>query len=54
MEPDAQNPNGYVRFYNEHGQPVTVEGKPGGRTDPATHIPIRPDGTYDVPRGWNP
>jgi hypothetical protein len=43
-----------VRFYNEHGQPVTVEGKPGGRTDPATHIPIRPDGTYDVPRGWNP
>jgi hypothetical protein len=53
-DPDARNPNGYVRFYNEHGQPLRLDGRPGGRTDPATHIPIRPDGTYDVPQGWNP
>lgn len=30
-----QYPNGYVRFYNESGQPVTVEGRPG--TDAETH-----------------
>lgn len=51
---DARYPHGYVRFYNEHGQPIRLDGRPGGRTDPATHIPIRPDGSYDVPRGWNP
>jgi hypothetical protein len=51
-EPNAQNPTGYVRFYNEHGQPIRLDGKPGGPAD--THIPIRPDGSYDVPQGWNP
>lgn len=31
-DPDERYPNGYVRFYNEHNQPVDLEGKPGGRT----------------------
>jgi hypothetical protein len=46
----AQYPNGYVRFYNEHGQPVGLNGKPGPNS--ATHIPIAPDGTYPLPQGW--
>jgi len=52
MDADSRYPHGYVRFYNEHGQPVDLNGKPGGPAD--THIPIRPDGSYDVPQGWNP
>ena len=47
-------PDGYVRFYNEHGQPVRLDGKPGANNSPDTHIPVRPDGTYDLPAGWNP
>lgn len=54
MEAKDGYPDGYVRFYNEHGQPIRLDGKPGGSTDPLTHIPIRPDGTYDIPQGWNP
>jgi hypothetical protein len=52
MEPDSRYSDGYVRFYNEHGQPIRLDGKPGDEAD--THIPIRPDGSYDVPQGWNP
>lgn len=50
MEPTSQYPNGYVRFYNEHGQPVGLDGRPGPNS--ATHIPKGADGTYRVPEGW--
>lgn len=50
MEATERYPNGYVRFYNEHGQPVGLNGKPGPRPD--THIPRAPDGSYAVPEGW--
>jgi hypothetical protein len=37
MEPTAKYPDGYFRYYNSHGQPLDVYGKPG---PPATtHIP---------------
>ncbi|MEX0428565.1 hypothetical protein AB3X52_13115 [Nocardioides sp. DS6] len=51
-DPDPDYPNGYVRFYNEHGQPLRLDGKPG--SDAQTHIPKNPDGSYPVPEGWNP
>ena len=52
MEPgaDARYPNGYVKFTNDHNQPINLDGRPGGRAD--THIPRNPDGTYPIPRGW--
>jgi RHS repeat-associated protein len=38
-DPNATNPNGYVRYYNASGQPlVPSTGKPG--SNPATHIDI--------------
>jgi RHS repeat-associated protein len=40
MEPNSQNPNGYVTIYNSKGQPLDSTGSPGnpaGRS--ATHIP---------------
>jgi hypothetical protein len=52
MEPTAQYPNGYVRFYNEYGQPLTLEGNPGA--NPLTHIPLEPDGSFPIPEGWGP
>ena len=52
MDPDPDHPYGYVRFYNKHGQPIDLDSKPTG--DEFTHIPIRPDGTYPIPKGWNP
>ncbi|GAA0534875.1 WXG100 family type VII secretion target [Saccharopolyspora thermophila] len=50
MDPKPGYPHGYVRFYNEHGQPVGLNGKPGPNSQ--THIPLRPDGSYPVPEGW--
>jgi hypothetical protein len=50
MDPTERYPDGYVRFYNEHGQPIGLDGKPG--PNPATHIRIGPDGSYPLPPGW--
>jgi RHS repeat-associated protein len=37
MDPTDMYPNGYVRFYNQIGQPIDVNGKPTGRAE--THFP---------------
>ena len=50
MNPTSMYPNGYVRFYNKHGQPIGLNGKPGSKAD--THIPMNPDSTYPIPVGW--
>jgi hypothetical protein len=43
-DPNAKNPNGYVRYYNTNGQPVNPQtGNPG--PDPLTHIDTRYIGT---------
>jgi hypothetical protein len=40
-------PEGYVRFYNSYGQPLTVDGRPGSAQN--THIPL----SYQGPiRNW--
>jgi len=50
MEPTERYPDGYVRFYNEHGQPISLNGKPGPNSE--THIARGPDGSYALPEGW--
>jgi hypothetical protein len=47
MDPTKQYPNGYVRYYNQHGQPLDVFGKPGNQA--TTHIPL--DFNGQIP-GW--
>ena len=49
-DPSSRYPNGCVRFYNKHNQPIGLNGNPGGHA--VTHIPINPDGTYPTPKGW--
>lgn len=51
MEPTERYPYGYIRFYNQFGQPIGLDGRPGPRSE--THIPVRQDGTYDIPQGWH-
>lgn len=51
MDPTERYPNGYAKFYNEHNQPIGRNGKPGSRAE--THIPVRDDGTFDLPQGWH-
>jgi len=36
MAPTERYPNGYVRIYNEHGQPVNLQGKPDSQNN--THL----------------
>jgi len=36
---DPRYPNGYVRYYNQYGQPLDVNGNPAGQ--PETHIPLK-------------
>ena len=54
MDPgaDPRYPDGYVKFTNEHNQPINLDGKPATR--PEAHIPRNPDGTYPIPKGWRP
>lgn len=50
MDPTPRYQYGYVRFYNKHGQPIGLNGKPGPQAD--THIPCNSDGSYPLPAGW--
>lgn len=52
MEPgaDPRYSNGYVKFTNDHNQPIRLDGRPGSRAE--THIPRNPDGSYAIPEGW--
>lgn len=52
--PDWRYEHGCVRFYNSHGQPLTLEGRTGRAKADETHIEIASDGTYRLPKGWNP
>lgn len=47
MDPAPQYPQGYVRYYNDRGQPLDPFGKPGDRA--STHIPLEYEGR--IP-GW--
>ena len=46
-DPNAQNPDGYVRIYNSEGQPLTPEGNPGPPS--ATHISTTYNGPINLP-----
>jgi hypothetical protein len=52
MDKDANPlyPNGYVKFTNEHNQPIRLDARPG--SDAETHIPRNLDGSYPLPEGW--
>lgn len=50
MESTGRYPNGYVRFYNDRGQSLDLNGKPGPPSE--THIPRGPDGSYELPKRW--
>jgi hypothetical protein len=47
MAPTERYPLGYLRYYNSHGQPLDLQGKPGNRA--STHIPL--DVQWPIP-GW--
>jgi hypothetical protein len=47
MDPTERYPQGYVRYYNNQGQPLDAFGKPAGRAE--THIPLDYEGP--IP-GW--
>jgi hypothetical protein len=38
MDPTLDYPQGYLRYYNEYGQPLDINGKTGPES--ATHIPL--------------
>ena len=52
MDPKKDYDHGYVRFYNQGGQPLRLDGRTG--TSDETHVAVRADGSYDIPKGWNP
>ena len=47
IDPTPRYPQGYVRYYNNGGQPLDPSGKPGDRA--STHIPLEYEGP--IP-GW--
>lgn len=47
MDPTKQYSSGHVHYYNQHGQPLDVLGKPGSQA--TTHIPLDYEGP--IP-GW--
>ena len=42
MDPTPMYPKGYIRYYNQHGQPLDVTGHPTSNDN--THIPLDYDG----------
>ena len=49
-EANAQNPTGYVRYYNSAGQPLNWAGNTG--PDSETHLPLRSEaGSTEDPLG---
>lgn len=47
MQPTAAYPAGYLRYYNKHGQPLDVQGRPGSLV--TTDIPLHHPGPWP---GW--
>jgi RHS repeat-associated protein len=47
MDATADSPSGYVRYYNQYGQPVSALGTPGSKA--STHIPLDYQG---ILTGW--